>query len=151
VANQLPDLNGQSVNQTVNSFKQQGIETVVLGKGSKITAQLPKSGSTIIEGEKVIIQTDGDITVPDMTGWSLRDVMKVAKLTGLKLTTSGNGYVVNQNMKSGAPIHKGDSLTVDLVTPEEQLKNGAATNPDTTGNDSSGKQNGGNQGDKTQN
>lgn len=151
VANQLPDLNGQSVNQTVNSFKQQGIETVVLGKGTKITAQLPKSGSTIIEGEKVIIQTDGDITIPDMTGWSLRDVMKVAKLTGIKLTTSGNGYVVNQNMKSGAPIHKGDILTVDLVTPEEQLKNEAATNPDTTGNDSSGKQNGANQVDKTQN
>lgn len=140
VANQLPELNGQSVDQTVKTLKGQGYDTVVLGKGSKIVAQYPKAGSTVLDGEKVIIQTDGDITVPDMTGWSLRDVMKVVKMAGAKLNSSGSGYVDNQNMKSGAPLHKGDLLIVDLITPEEQSKKEAAG----SAANSSVKQNGGN-------
>ncbi|MEO2074947.1 MAG: penicillin-binding protein [Bacillus sp. (in: firmicutes)] len=118
--NKMTNLKGQSVTETVKELKEKGYETVVLGNGSEIIGQLPKAGTTILEGEKVIIQTDGEFTAPDMTGWSLRDVMKVANMAGLKLNSKGKGYVAKQSIQPKAPLKEGDFLIVDLKTPEEQ-------------------------------
>jgi penicillin-binding protein 2B len=74
----------------------------------------------LLEGERVILKTDGELTVPDMNGWSLRDVMKVAKLANLKLNTVGNGYVVKQNLKAGAALSEGDYLIVELEPPAQK-------------------------------
>ena len=71
-----------------------------------MTGQLPAASTNVLEGEKVIIQTDGDLIAPNMTGWSLRDVMKVAKLSGVKLNSTGSGYVVKQNIKEGTVLRK---------------------------------------------
>ncbi|MEH7414201.1 penicillin-binding protein [Neobacillus drentensis] len=121
--NKLPNLEGESVEDTVKSLKADGFEPVVLGDGKKITGQLPKAGTTILEGEKIIIKTSGKITAPDMAGWSLRDVMKVANLAHLKLNSKGQGFVTYQNIKPEEPLKSGDYLNIDLKTPEEQSTN----------------------------
>jgi penicillin-binding protein 2B len=117
---ELPNLVGKQVEKTVKSLKDKDIEVVVLGKGEKVIGQQPEPGTAILEGEKVVIQTNGELTAPDMSGWSLRDVMKVANLTGMKLHSKGKGYVVQQNVKPESQIRKGDYLIVELKTPEEQ-------------------------------
>ncbi|WHY87989.1 penicillin-binding protein [Neobacillus novalis] len=131
--NKLPKLKGQSVEETVKSLNASGYDTVVLGSGTKITGQLPEAGTAVLEGEKVIIQTDGDLIAPDMTGWSLRDVMKIANLAGLKLNPKGKGYVVQQNLKPKAVLRDGDILIVDLKTPEEQWEEAKKANKDEQG------------------
>ncbi|MEY2191327.1 penicillin-binding protein [Neobacillus sp. BF23-41] len=118
--NKLSDFIGKSVEATEKELKAKDIETVVIGKGTKVVRQLPESGTTVLEGEKVIIQTNGDKLAPDMTGWSLRDVMKVANIAGLKLNSKGQGYVTQQNIKPKTIMRNGDFLIVDLKTPEEQ-------------------------------
>ena len=70
--NKIPDLAGLSKDEAVKQLTDKGFETVVLGNGTDVVNQLPKSDTTILEGEKVIIRTDGDAAVPDMTGWSLK-------------------------------------------------------------------------------
>lgn len=117
----LGDLDGQSVTETIKQLEKSDLEVVVLGKGSKVTGQIPAPDTNVLEGEKIIIKTGGDLEAPDMTGWSLRDVMKVAKLSGVKLNSTGSGYVVKQNIAEGAVLHDGDFLIVDLKTPEEVL------------------------------
>jgi penicillin-binding protein 2B len=118
--NKLSDFIGKSVEATEEELKAKDIETVVIGKGTKVVRQLPESGTTVLEGEKVIIQTNGDKLAPDMTGWSLRDVMKVANIAGLKLNSKGQGYVTQQNIKPKTIMRNGEFLIVDLKTPEEQ-------------------------------
>ncbi|MBL4952583.1 penicillin-binding protein [Neobacillus sp. YIM B02564] len=120
VFKKLSDFDGKSVAETVKTLKEEGYQVEVLGKGEDVTGQLPKPGTTVLEGEKVILRTNGALTVPDMTNWSLRDVMKVAQLTGLKLSTKGKGYVTAQNIKPKALVHQGDFLIVTLKTPEEE-------------------------------
>lgn len=117
---ELPDLQGMDVNEAVKILKDKGIEAVVLGTGTEVDKQLPKAGTEILEGEKVVIRTNGELTAPDLTGWSLRDVMKVANLAGLNLNPKGKGYVVSQNIQPQALLHKDDFLIVELKTPEEQ-------------------------------
>jgi penicillin-binding protein 2B len=121
-ANKLPNLSGEPVQDAVKNLSDQGFETVVLGNGGEVTDQLPSRGTTVLEGEKVLIKTSGQMKIPDLTGWSLRDVMKMAKLADLKLNTSGNGYVIKQNMKAGTPVKTGDDLIVQLAIPEQQIK-----------------------------
>ncbi|MFP5111180.1 penicillin-binding protein [Bacillaceae bacterium C204] len=118
--NKLDDFKGKSIDETVAALKDKGVETVVIGKGTEVVRQLPEPGTTVLQGEKVIIQTNGEMLVPDMTGWSLRDVMKVANITGLKLNSKGKGYVTHQNIKPKTHVQKGDFLIVDFKTPEEQ-------------------------------
>ena len=117
----LANLNDQNVAETVKQLKEQGLEVVVLGTGSKITGQLPAANTNVLEGEKVILQTEGDLIAPNMKGWSLRDVMKVAKLSGVKLNSTGSGYVVKQNITEGTILRKDEFLIVDLKTPKEKL------------------------------
>ncbi|WHY02285.1 penicillin-binding protein [Neobacillus sp. DY30] len=118
----LADLKGEDVSKTVKQLEEAGLEVVVLGKGEKITRQLPAAGTNVLKGEKIIIQSDGKLAAPNMTGWSLRDVMKVAKVSGMKLNSTGSGYVVKQNIKEGAALRKGDFLIVDLRSTEEKLE-----------------------------
>ncbi|MDR4946285.1 penicillin-binding protein [Neobacillus cucumis] len=121
--NKLEKYVGESVEDTVNSLKADGFDTVVLGDGKTVTDQLPKAGTTILEGEKVIIKTSGDMTAPDMTGWSLRDVMKIANIANLKFSSKGQGFVTSQNIKPKEALKSGDYLIVDLKTPEDQSTN----------------------------
>ena len=118
----LANIIDQDVTETVKKLQEQGLKVIVLGNGSKVTGQLPAASTNVLEGEKIIIQTDGDLIAPNMTGWSLRDVMKVAKLSGLKLNSTGSGYVIKQNITEGTVLRKDEFLIVDLKTPEEKLK-----------------------------
>ncbi|MGX6442044.1 penicillin-binding protein [Neobacillus sp. K501] len=118
----LADFHDQSINNVTKSLQDQGLNVVVLGNGTKVIGQVPAANTTILEGTKVMLQTDGDLIAPEMEGWSLRDVMKVAKLAGMKLNSTGSGYVFKQNIKAGAILQKGDYLIVDLKTPEEIIK-----------------------------
>ncbi|EKN66334.1 peptidoglycan glycosyltransferase [Neobacillus bataviensis LMG 21833] len=120
VVNKLANLKGQAADEAEKNLKEKGYETVVLGSGTKVIGQLPKAGTTVLEGEKVIIQTDGELTAPDMTGWSLRDVMKLATMAELKLNSKGKGYVSQQNITPNTILQRGDFLIVDLKTPEEK-------------------------------
>jgi penicillin-binding protein 2B len=125
-ANKLPNFSGKPVQNVVTSLTEKGFETVVLGNGSEVKDQLPKEGITVLEGEKILIKTGGEMKLPDMTGWSLRDVMKLAQLADLKLNTSGNGYVSKQNIKAGTPVKEGDDLIIHFSTPEQQIKKSAS-------------------------
>ena len=80
--------------------------------------QLPVKGDTYLKGEKVILKTDGKETVPNMKGWSLRDVLKVVDLNKLKLESSGSGYVSSQSIKAGSKVKENDKVSVKLKEPE---------------------------------
>ena len=97
----IEDYDNQSVDSVTKELEQQGYEVVTIGSGRKIIDQAPKAGATLLEGEKIILRTDGEMKAPNMIGWSLRDAMKVASIAKLQLNTAGTGYVTKQNTKAG--------------------------------------------------
>ena len=121
-AGKLEDYKGQNGSTVAASLKKAGNEPVLIGKGTTIVEQSPKAGTTLLEGEKVILRTDGNMIAPDMSGWSLRDVMKFANLAELQLNTAGSGYVSKQNIKVGKVIKKGDYCIVELKHPSQLTK-----------------------------
>jgi penicillin-binding protein 2B len=52
--------------------------------------------------------------MPNVVGWSASEVADFASLTGLKLATSGTGYVDMQSITAGNPIDAKQGLSVKL-------------------------------------
>ena len=118
--NLLTDVTNMAVEEAVEALTKKGLKPVVIGKGNKVIQQLPVSNQNVLEGERVIVKADGDVVLPDLTGWSRRDVMKIANIINVKLTLNGNGYAVSQNIKAGEKIKQGSFLIVQCKPPVEQ-------------------------------
>lgn len=119
----IPTVINETVEEGKKTLENLGADVIVLGKGKRITAQLPNENESILEGERVILLTDGDHFMPNLKGWSLRDVMKVVNLTDIELKTTGSGgYVVKQSLKEGTKIKSGDQLTIQLQPPDQKKK-----------------------------
>ncbi|MCM3572874.1 penicillin-binding protein [Mesobacillus subterraneus] len=123
----VPDVTGMSAAEAKSLLESKGFETVVIGDGNQVEEQLPKADIMALEGEKVFIRSSGVMTYPDMTDWSLRDVMKLAQIAEIKLNKAGSGYVTKQSLKPGVPINEGENLIVELETPLQQFEKSLKT------------------------
>lgn len=123
----VPEVTGMNSAEAMKLLESKGFETVIIGDGNQVEEQLPKAEIMALEGEKVFLKASGVMTYPDMTDWSLRDVMKLAQITGIKLNKAGSGYVTKQSLKPGLPINEGENLIVELETPLQQFEKSLKT------------------------
>ncbi|MCO7174612.1 penicillin-binding transpeptidase domain-containing protein [Sporolactobacillus kofuensis] len=115
---QLPSIKfnsyiGDDMAEAAQTLTSQGVVPITLGSGT-IRKQMPYPGEILYSGSKVILSGDGTKKIPDLTGWSLADLMKLADMEDLKLVTKGDGFVVTQKPARGTPIKSGSVLTVQL-------------------------------------
>lgn len=115
----LEDYTNKNVESTVQKLEAANLNPIVIGNGTKIIGQLPAEGSKTIINEKVMLLTDQQLTMPDISGWSLRDVIRLSELTQMQLNHLGNGFVIKQNFSPGSIITSNDYLIVELGTPGE--------------------------------
>ncbi|MFB4162566.1 penicillin-binding protein [Alteribacillus sp. JSM 102045] len=109
----------QSVKEAVNNLEELGLEPQVLGDGNMVVEQYPAEGEQLIIGEKVFLLTDGEVTMPDLAGWSLRDAKRMSDLLGINLHHVGSGYVTDQSVEPGTPVQKDGYVTIELKTPSQ--------------------------------
>ncbi|WP_121662141.1 PASTA domain-containing protein [Metabacillus litoralis] len=104
----------KSVKNSVSILKDKGLEPIILGQGEKVVETEPIKGTELLKGSKVLIKTEGKMVMPDITGWSLSDVMKLSSLTGLEIQHEGNGFVSSQSIGEGKEIKEGSKLSIKL-------------------------------------
>ncbi|SET30265.1 penicillin-binding protein 2B [Oceanobacillus limi] len=115
---EIPDLIGKKVSVLREDLISKGITVNVVGEGGQVSASNVKTGESILPNERVILVTN-EPTMPDVTGWSMREVLKLAGLLGIELDISGHGYVYKQNIDEGSSISQDDKLHVELIPPTE--------------------------------
>ena len=119
-----PTFTNRSVEGAKNIAKAKNISAYVVGNGDKVITQYPEAGSTIGIKEKVMLFTDGDMTMPDLTGWSMREIMNVSSLLHLNVIFDGEGYAYDQTILAGRTLDKdGNDLMVHLKRPDAKGKN----------------------------
>ncbi len=112
---QMPLLANHSLDYANNKIKSIGVKKVVIGDGSNIIKQYPEVDDKVVTKQNVFLLTDGaNITMPDMKGWSLKDVKQYAALSGMNITWSGSGSVSAQNIKSGENITNKTEIKLTL-------------------------------------
>jgi penicillin-binding protein 2B len=114
---ELPSYEGRNISEVTEQLTQKGANVIVIGDGNKVLAQAPYASAHILPGERVLLKTDGAYSMPDLTSWSLRDVMKLSDLFELKLNIMGNGYVKNQNIPPGSSVKDGDQIVIEMDIP----------------------------------
>ncbi|WP_226578477.1 penicillin-binding protein [Halobacillus litoralis] len=113
----LPDVTGESVDKAEQKLKETFEKVEVIGNGGRVEAVLPSPGTKVVENQRIMIVTDQP-NMPDLTGYSVRDVHRLVKYFDLKIETMGSGYVQKQSIPAGTEIKEGDYLVVELTTPE---------------------------------
>ncbi|WP_216830878.1 penicillin-binding protein [Alkalihalobacterium elongatum] len=115
---QLQDYKGKTLETVKAELESEGMDVIVLGDGKKVEGQQPVSGRYVIENERIILVSDGEgYTMPNIEGWSFRDVMKLSKALDLNMNIFGTGYVTSQSITKGSPLRVEEHITVELQLP----------------------------------
>lgn len=105
----------KDINNITSMLENTPINLVVIGNGKYIINQYPLKGGIVLENGKLFLVTNSnEITMPDMSGWSLNDVKTYCNLVGIKLEYSGYGYVTTQSIAANTTLDTTQTLSVQL-------------------------------------
>lgn len=111
----MPSLVNHSMDYSLQKLEVTGVEVVVLGNGSEVIEQSPSAGTSIVTNEKVFLLTDiSTMLMPDMIGWSRKDVTNFWDISNVAVRINGYGTVVTQSIPAGASITKENEIDVTL-------------------------------------
>ncbi len=112
----LKDYIGENPGDTAQELRDNLVQPVVVGSGSKIKKMSKKVGSNLSANEQILLWTGNLETVPDMYGWTKENVEKFAIWTGIKITFKGSdsGTVTKQSVESETDIDGVKKITITL-------------------------------------
>lgn len=67
---EVPNVVGKDADDAVKELGKNNVAVVRLGNGSRILAQSESAGSKLLVGQRILLNTGGTVTMPDLTGWS---------------------------------------------------------------------------------
>ncbi|KGF25748.1 MULTISPECIES: penicillin-binding protein [Staphylococcus] len=135
----VPNVTGQSTDKAKESLKSEDLQATVIGNGDNVKSQSIKANKKLLPNSKVLLLTDGDITMPNMKGWTKDDVLAFQELTGINVTTKGSGYVSKQSVNNGTTLKDNSKVEIEL-SPEDPDDTSTNTNDnETASNDSTNK------------
>ncbi|MFC2950201.1 penicillin-binding protein [Virgibacillus sediminis] len=112
---ELPQIIGKDAEEAKEIMEKAGLKSEVIGTGEVVESSV-EEGSEILPNERVLLVTDQP-TMPDVIGWSLREVRLFADMLNLKVETFGHGYVEAQHIETGTPLKENDYLGLELSPP----------------------------------
>lgn len=112
---EMPQLVNHSITYAKEKLEAHTNNVVYIGDGNTVISQYPNSTNQTISSQKVFLLTDGsNITMPNMSGWTRKDVQMFAKLTGINITINGSGSVNTQSVPANTTINEDSKITVEL-------------------------------------
>lgn len=123
----IKDYTGQSAEAVQVELANDGLQPVIVGGGGKIIDQYPKGPQKLVKGNFVFLKTEGEITLPDFTNWSLRNVLAFKTMANLEIEVVGEGFVASQSVSAGTVISDNSPIVVKLKTPAESFKKDVET------------------------
>lgn len=123
---EVPNLVGRPIAEVKDWLSNSGLDFTIIGNGEEVVAtNVETIKENLISRDHILIVTNKP-TIPNLTGWSYREVHQLANLTNMKITIEGTGFVETQNVKEGVPIDESVHLKVKLTSPIDQKINESA-------------------------
>lgn len=95
----VPDYRELETDVAANDAQKQGLVPIVIGTGEKVSQQSIENGKKILASEKLLLLTDGDsYQMPDTTGWSKADLIKLGELLDVEVKFTGDGFCTEQSL-----------------------------------------------------
>ncbi len=113
-SSEVPDVVNMSIQKATDAIKGKKLEPIVIGNGQKVKKQLPLKGKNVQDKERILLVTDGEMTMPDTEKWTKRDLLKLQEATGIDVETEGSGYVSEQSIEGNQTIKAGTKVKFTL-------------------------------------
>ncbi|MGM8364226.1 penicillin-binding transpeptidase domain-containing protein [Virgibacillus sp. W0181] len=113
-----PDLIGEKTSVATKKLEEVGLEYTVVGDGNEIIGTNLDEKGEIIQTDHILLVTDQP-TMPNIIGWTHREVNQLANLTNIEVVVEGNGFVNSQSIKEGTRLKESAKLKVKLHSPFE--------------------------------
>lgn len=112
----MDSFTNQNVSFAKSKLEAKEIKVEVIGNGQVILDQFPASKAGVSKNDRVFLKTDSaDIVLPNMQGWSRKDVLTYSSLSGITFEITGDsGQVDTQNVEAGTIVHAGDNIIITL-------------------------------------
>lgn len=118
---------GKNTADAIKAVESLGLEYRIVGNGLTVVDQMPRSGTSLTEGGKVILYTEvaderPTVTVPDVKGYRAQDALIVLKNRGLNVritgayssSITGTPMVVLQDIPGGTEVQEGTVVTIEF-------------------------------------
>lgn len=121
----VPEIRNLNVSDGKKILNDSKLNFEIVGEGDKIADITPKPGYTVKEGTKIIMylgdkgQTDKQVLMPDLYGYSVQGAIDILEKIGLKYNITGSGLMVSQSIEVGKIVQRGD--TVELTFSDEDI------------------------------
>lgn len=116
-AYRMDSFTNQSTGFVKSRLEAKGLKVEQIGNGQTVLDQYPAAKSSINKGDRVFIKTEDttNITMPNMTGWSRKDVLTFASLSGITFDVQGDiGLVESQSVAEGTVLQMDTTITITL-------------------------------------
>ncbi len=123
-----PNVVGKNTSEAATVLKAATLTYRIVGNGTNIVSQTPKSGTTIPKGGTVWLYTDASeeksATVPNFVGRTVAQVNQAANTAGINVlmsgisATAGTPTVTRQSVTAGTKVTKGTVITVEFAYPD---------------------------------
>lgn len=111
----MPSLVSHSLGYANQMLADKAVNTIIIGDGDTAVSQFPAAGTTINSNDNVMLLTNGtQRTMPDMIGWTRKDITAFWQLTGISISSTGYGRVGWQSIEAGTPIQEDTVIEVRL-------------------------------------
>lgn len=116
----VPDVVNLPMAEAISLLNARGLKVKVSGNGNIVWQQTPQPRTKLQPGTQVIISMspfdkdnkDGEVTIPDLQGKSMREVAKILSDLGLHLIPEGYGLAYEQSPAAGKVVTRGSSIKV---------------------------------------
>ncbi|MEW6448400.1 MAG: stage V sporulation protein D [Bacillota bacterium] len=121
----VPEVVNLPLDEAVQSLKAAGLGFSLRGEGDVVRAQVPQGGATVLSGTRVVLELrpvprDGtEVTVPDVTGLTIKEAAILLEQVGLTLVPTGSGVARVQQPAAGRKVKRGHQIRVEFTSPEE--------------------------------
>ena len=110
----VPNVIGDDYSDVKDKLGQKNVAVEKVGDGQKIVAQSKAAGQSLLVGQRLIVKTSGEATMPNLKGWSKNDVLQLADMLKINVKFKGQGFAKKQSIKKGDSISSDKTLVVNL-------------------------------------
>ncbi len=113
---EMPALVNHSFDYINNRLSGKANQVIFIGDGNSVIAQYPNEHTQTISTQKVFLLTDAtSIIIPNMTGWSRKDVSVYCEMIGLEVSFEGSGYVSAQSIEANSLFQVDSKMSITLT------------------------------------
>jgi len=125
----VPAQVGKELAAAVSEIEQLGLKASVIGEGTQVIAQLPLADTQMLKGNSVVLYThmpknavtSEQIPVPELTGKTKDEILKIAQDMNLDFEVIGEGIAMYQDPAPGTMTAAGSKVSVHLEEEKDPM------------------------------